>query len=132
MIHQNWLTMQAATEVVQHLVWGAIYQQKLLGQISKGTTYRPDKQKVTCMHRLPRTESCLWGGASAARLPWLRLGATILVLKGPGGKLCSEGLHVVLGQQVIILEAAPGHSAACQLPARGGPAPLKRMCGPRV
>ena len=107
------------------------YQQKMVGQIIKGTTCRSDKQNVTCMHQLPRTESCPWGGASAARLPWLRLGATIIVLKGPGSKLCSKGLHVMLGQQVIILEAAPGHSAACHLPARGRQALLKRMCHPR-
>ena len=109
--------MQAATEVVQHLVRGAVHQKKMVEQIIEGTTCRPDKQKVTC--KLPRTKSCLWCAASAARLPWLRLGAAITILKGPGGKFCSKGLHVVLGQQVIVFETASGHSAACCLPARG-------------
>ena len=109
-----------------------MYQQKMVGQIIRGTTCRPDKHKVTCMHQLPRTKSCLWCAASAARLPRLRVGAAIIILKGPGSEFCSKGLHVVLGQQVIILEAASGHSAACQLPARGWQAPLKQTCAPRV
>ena len=105
---------------------------KIGGANYQGTTCRLDKQKVTWTHQLPRTKSCLWCAASATRLPRLRLGAAIIILKGPGGKLCSKGLHVVLGQQIVIFEAARGHSAAGQLPARGWQAPLKHICGPRI